>query len=199
MLEVSADIGLRMLRSAPAMGLAAVADAAGMGARDLMLEVERLQGRRRCDKLAASAMTYPLITRAKKRRILDHRVCPPFVTLRYAWDISACDRVPGVVGWTHRLVDQPAAPRVAFATDAAARVSGLYAVGRAHCPPAIAVRFAMVSGPRRAERLAAVTPHLPVLAALVTSADEATRYAAAYRGDLPPALEAAALRTLEQH
>ena len=190
--------GLRMLRSAPAMDFGAVAAAARMSVRDLVIEVEQLRGRGRCDQLAAAAMMFPLITRAKKGHILGHRVCPPFVTLRSTWDpfIAARDRVPGTARWTCRSVDQTAAPRVAFTTDVAA-VSGLHAVGQAHCPTAIATRLA-ASGPHLTECLAAVTPHPAALAALVTSTDETTRRVAASRDDLPAALTAASRQTLEQ-
>ena len=118
MMAVSVEDGLRMLRSAPAMEFGAVAAAAGMPVGDLVVEVEQLRGRGRCDRLAASAMTFPLITRSKRLRILDHRVCPPFVTLRSTWEIararwdtaiSAGDRVPGTARWTYRSVDQTTA------------------------------------------------------------------------------------------
>ena len=205
-MAVSVEDGLRMLRSAPAMEFGAVAAAAGMPVGDLVIEVDQLQGRGRCDRLAASAMTFPLITRSKRLRILDHRVCPPFVTLRSTWEIararwdtaiSAGDRVPGTARWTYRSVDQTTAPRVAFTTDVAAPVAALHAVEQAHCPPTIAVRLA-AGDPHRTERLAAVTPHPAALAALVTSTDETTRSVAASRDDLPPALAAASRWALEQ-
>ena len=121
MTAMSTQAGLRMLRSSPAMALGAVAAAAGVRVRDLAAAVEMLQGRGRCDRLAASAMMLVHITRAKKRRILDHRACPPPVTLRSVWDpdIATGDRVCGVARWRGRSVDQPAAPRVAFTADAA--------------------------------------------------------------------------------
>ena len=53
---VSAKIGFRMLRSAPAMDLGVVADAAGMSVRELVIEVEQLRGRGRCDQFAAEAV-----------------------------------------------------------------------------------------------------------------------------------------------
>ena len=195
MTAVSTQAGLRMLRSAPAMALGAVADAARVPARDLAAAVEQLQGRERCARLAASAMTFAHITEAKKRRILDNRACPPPVTLRSTWDpdIATSDKVPGIARWRGRSVDQPAAPRVAFTTDTASRVPGLHTVEHPHCPPAIAVALA-AGPPERTERLAAVTPHPAALAALVTSTDDRTRRISADRGDLHPALAATRVR-----
>ena len=185
-----------MLRSAPAIDFGVVADAAGMSVRDLVLEVERLRGRGRCDRLAAEAMTFPRITRAKKRQILGHRVCSPSVTLRSTWDtdIAAGDPVPGTARWTRRSVELPGAPRVAF-TSVASPVPALHAAGQAHCPAAIAVWLAG-GAPLCTERLAAVTPHPAALAALATSTDANTRSVAAGRDDLPSALAAAADRQL---
>ena len=190
---VSVEVGLRMLRSAPAIGTAAAAEAAGVAIGDLVVGVERLRGRGRCDRLAAAAMTYPRIARFKKRRILGHRVCPPPVTLRSGWDtgIAAGDRVPGVARWTRRSVELASAPRVAFTAAVAAPVSAaVQIVEQAHCPPAMAVGLA-AGPPQRTERLAAVTPHPAALAALVASGDAGTRSVAAGRDDLPAALAAA--------
>ena len=53
------------------------------------------------------------------------------------------------------------------------------------CPTAMAIRLA---AGHNTERLAAVTPHWVVLAALVTADDETTRRAAAARDDLHPML-----------
>ena len=152
MTAVSVEVGLRMLRSAPVMGTAAAAEAAGVAIGDLVVGVERLRGRGRCDRLAAAAMTYPRIARFKKRRILGHRVCPPPVTLRSGWDtgIAAGDRVPGVARWARRSVELASAPRVAFTLAVAAPVSAaIKIVEQAHCPPAMAVGLA--AGPVRAE------------------------------------------------
>ena len=190
---MSVETGLRMLRSAPAMGTAAAAAAAGIPVRDLVIAVERLRGRGRCDQLAADAMTYPRIAAYKKRHILNLRVCSPPVTLRSTWDtdIAAGDPVPGVARWTRRSVELATAPRVAFTSAVAAPVSAAaQIVEQAHCPAAMAVRLA-AGPPHRTERLAAVTPHPEALAALVASGDAATRSAAASRDDLPPALAAA--------
>ena len=189
--RANSKIGFRMLRSAPAMDLGVVADAAGMSVRELVIEVEQLRGRGRCDQFAAEAWTYPLITRAKRRRILTHRACTPFLSLRSTWEpaLSPRDRIGGVAQWSHRNVDHPAAPRGAFAAAAAAPVPALYAAEQSHCPPAIATRLA-AGRPQLTRRLAAVTTHPAALAALVTSTDETTRSAAAGRGDLPAALAA---------
>ena len=187
MTVVSATDGLRMLRSAPAIDLGVVAETAQMSVRGLVLEVERRQGRGRCDQLAADAITYPHITRPKQLRILNHRNCPPFVTLRSTWEpgLAATDGIPGVQRWSRRSVDQTTAPRVAFTAAAAAPVPALYAAEQSHCPPAIAARLA-AGPPRLTERLAAVTPHRVALAALAASSDETTRnIAAARRGVLP--------------
>ena len=191
MVVVSVTDGLRMLRSAPAIDLGVVAETAQVSVRDLVLEVEQRPGRGRCDQLAAEAWTYPLITPAKRRRILDHRACPPFLSLRSTWEpvLSSRDRTGGVARWSHRNVDHPAAPRGAFAAAAAAPVPALYAAEQSHCPPAVATRLA-AGHPQLTRRLAAVTTHPAALAALVTSADETTRSAAASRGDLPAALAA---------
>ena len=134
-------------------------------------------------------MTYPHVTRAKKRHILERRGCPPAVKLRSTWDtdIAAPDPVPGTARWTRRSVELPGAPRAAF-TAAAAPFVALHVAEQAHCPPAMAIRLAG-GAPSCTERLAAVTPHPAALAALVTSVDEATRSVAAGRADLPPALE----------
>ena len=180
--------GLRMLRSAPAMDFGAIAAATRVPVRDLVIAVERLRGRGRCDQLAADAMTYPRIAKFKKRRILSSRVCSPPVTLRSSWDtdIADGDAVPGVARWTRRSVELATAPRVAFTSAVAASVSAAaQIVEQANCPAAIAVR------------LAAVTSHPAALAALVASGDAATRSAATGRGDLPPALAAAATRAAE--
>ena len=196
---MSVETGLRMLRSAPALGTAAAAEAAGIPVRDLVIGVERLPGRGRCDQLAAEAMAYPRIAAYKKRRILTLRGCPPPVTLRSTWDtdIADGDPVPGVARWTRRSVELATAPRVAFAAAVAAPVSAAaQTVEQAHCPAAMAVRLA-AGPPHRAERLAAVTPHPAALAALITSGDAATRRAAASRYDLPSALAAAATRAAE--
>ena len=196
---VSVEVGLRMLRSAPAMETAAAAEAAGIPVRDLVVAVERLRGRGRCDQLAAAAMTYPRIAAYKKRRILNLRVCPPPVTLRSTWDtdIADGDPVPGMARWTRRSVELAAAPRVAFTAAVTASVSAAaQIVEQAHCPAAMAVRLA-AGPPHRTERLAVVTPHPEALAALVASDDAATRSATASRDDLPPALAAAATRAAE--
>ena len=194
MAGVSVDVGLRMLRSAPATGTAAAAAAAGVPVRDLVVGVERLRGRGRCDRLAAAAMAYPRIAPFKKRRILSHRVCSPPVTVRAGWDtdIGAGDRVPGTARWSRRSVELATAPRVAFtAAVAAAASAAVPVVEQAHCPAAMAVWLAAGS-PQRTRRLAAVTPHPAALAALAVSDDAATRRVVAKRGDLPPALAAAA-------
>ena len=182
--------GLRMLRSAPAMDFGAIAAATRVPVRDLVIAVERLRGRGRCDQLAAEAIVYPRIAAYKKRYILGSRVCPPPVTLRSSWDtdIAGGDEVPGVARWTRRSVELDAAPRVAF-TAAVAAPAAVQVVEQAHCPAAMAVRLA-AGPPHRTERLAAVTPHAAALAALVASGDAATRSAATSRGDLPPALAA---------
>ncbi len=193
MAAVSVKVGLRMLRSAPAMETAAAAEAAGIPVRDLVTGVERLRGRGRCDQLAADAITYPRIAKYKKRRILNLRACPPPVTLRSTWDtdIADGDPVPGMARWTRRSVELATAPRVAFTSAVAAPVSAAaQVVEQVHCPAAIAVLLA-AGPPHRTERLAAVTPHPAALAALVASDDAATRSAAASRDDLPPALAAA--------
>lgn len=199
MTAVSVEVGLRMLRSAPALGTAAAAEAAGIPVRDLVIGVERLRGRGRCDQLAADAMTYPRIAKYKKRHILNLRVCSPPVTLRSTWDtdIAADDPVPGVARWTGRSVELATAPRVAFAAAVAvAMPAGVRVVEQAHCPAAMAVRLA-AGPPQCTERLAAVTPHPAALAALVASGDAATRSAAASRDDLPPVLAVAAARAAE--
>lgn len=199
MTAVSVEAGLRMLRSAPAMGTAAAAEAAGIPVRDLVIGVERLRGRGRCDQLAADAMTYPRIAPWKKRRVLNLWGCPPPVTLRSTWDtdIAADDPVPGVARWTRRSVELATAPRVAFTSAVAAPMSAAaQTVEQVHCPAAMAVRLA-AGPPHRTERLAAVTPHPAALAALITSGDAATRRAATNRDDLPPALAAAAGRAAE--
>ena len=181
-----------MLRSAPAMDFGAVAAVARTPVRDLAVAVEQIPGRGRCDQLAATAMTYPLITGAKQRTILKHRACPPPVTLRSTWipGLVARDRIPGMARWTHRSVDQRTAPRVAFTTDIASDLPGLCAVEEPHCPPAIAVGLT-ASPPHRTERLAAATPHTAALAALVASPDETTRIVATGRDDLPAVLASA--------
>ena len=185
-----------MLRSAPAMDFGAVATAAQMPIRGLVLEVEHLRGRGRCDQLASSALTYPHITRPKKRHLLKHRACPPPVTMRSRWDteIAARDTVPGTARWTRRSVDLTTAPRVAF-TSLQAPLAALHIAEQGHCPAAIAVWLA--SGePLCTERLAAITPHPAALAALIASTDNNTRRVAAERDDLPAALAAAARRKL---
>ena len=79
---VSVEAGLRMLRSAPAMGTVAAAEAAGITIRDLVIGVERLRGRGRCDQLAAATMAYP---RARGRR--DRR-----------WRLHGCGHLAADVG-----------------------------------------------------------------------------------------------------
>ena len=189
---VSTD-GLRMLRSAPAMDLSAVAAGVGMRAWPLRLAAERLRGRGCCDQLAASLVSWRHSTEGRRVRVLRSRVCPPFAARCAAWDRfeHVSGNAAGVAGWSARGVDSTAAARAAYARDVAAASDTTRCVEQPGCPPAMAARLA-TGHPNAARRLAAVTPHSVALAALVTASDDTTRRTAAGRGDLPPALAAAA-------
>ena len=192
MAAVSTD-GLRMLRSAPAMDLSAVAAGVGMRAWPLRLAAERLRGRGCCDQLAASSVSWRHSTEGRRVRVLRSRVCPPFAARCAAWDRSehVSGNAAGVAGWSARGVDSTAAARAAYARDVAAASDTTRCVEQPGCPPAMAARLA-TGHPNAARRLAAVTVHSVALAALVTASDDTTRRTAAGRGDLPPALAAAA-------
>ena len=186
-------VGLRMLRSAPALGLVDVADGVGVGPGAVKAEVGRLKGRGHGAQRAVS-LSYHHGNPGRRRLVLQSRVCPPFAARRAAWDRSRVVRrsAPGVAGWSSRSTDSVTAPRVAYA-KAAADPATRFEAAQPGCPVAMAARLA--TGHRfTTERLAVVTPHRVVLAALVAAVDDNTRRVAAARRDLPTVLAPKALR-----
>ena len=136
--------GLRMLRSAPALRLDAVAAGVGTPVRDLKLALGQLRGRGRCDKLAAASTARRRGTPRRRSVILQSGLCPPFAARRATWDESPPVRVnaPGVAGWTSRSMDSTVAPRTAFVKTATAQHNDRFsAIQRPDGPPAIAVRL----------------------------------------------------------
>ena len=182
--------GIRALCSVPAMSLRAVAARLGIADYQLRLAVAQLEGRGRCDQLAATA------TARLRREVLQATSCPPFVARRAGWDEPRFVRrsIPGVAGWASRGVNDPAAPRVAHAKAAADPSSRPTAARQSGCPQAIAMRLVADDRPT-GQYLAATTPHPAVIAALATAGDNDARAVAAGRDDRPAALtESASLR-----
>ena len=179
--------GLRMLRSAPALRLNAVAAETGTPAGHLKIAMKQLQGRGHCDQIASSSTSWGRGYPRKRAMILDVAVCPPFAVRRATWDQSGAVRAntPGAAGWSTRSTESAAAARAAYAKAAAEPTTSFLAAQQPGCPPAIATRLT-TSDPFTTERLAAATPHPAVLAALMIASDNNTRRVAASRKDLPP-------------
>ena len=140
---VNTKDGLRMLRSAPALSLDAVAAGVGTPARDLKLALGQLQGRGHCDKLASASTARRRGTPRRRSVIRQSVLCPPFAVRRAAWDESRSvkDNTPGVAGWSSRSVDSAAAPRAAFTKAAAQPTTRFRAVQRPDGPPMIVARL----------------------------------------------------------
>ena len=178
--------GLRMLRSAPALSLRAVADGVKMYPGALKAAVGQLQGRG-CGARRAVELSYHHGPPRDRITALRAVAAPPFAARRAAWDRSRVVQAsaPGVAGWASRTVDCGAPPRVAAAKAVADPATRFGVAAQRGCPAAMAIRLA---AGHNTEHLATVTPHWVVLAALVTADDETTRRAAAARDDLHPML-----------
>ena len=179
---MSSVVGIRALRNVPAMSLRVIAARLGMSVYQLMCAVDRLDGRGRCDQLAAAATSRRRREPHPRQMVLRTMACPPFVARRAGWDESRFVRrnAPGVAGWASRGVSDAAPPRVAHAKAAADPSSRPIAASQPQCPPAIAM-WLISDGRPTPQYLAANTSDAAVVAALAIAGDDDARAVAADR------------------
>ena len=206
MTPVSDKTGVRMLRSAPAMSLGAIAAEIGTSSGALSVTAEKLRGRGRCDRMIAATM-HGSGSKPKRMQFLRLEVVPPFAARRFTWnDPISAHRAngPGTASWAVREVGVAAAPRAAF-TQQIKRMAHFsdrssflddprFSVAQPHCPPAITTWLATSGLVAAKRRLPDTSPPLTALAALVTDTD--IDIDVATRVDLPPALAVANHRAL---
>ena len=200
-LRLSSRQAVRMLRSAPAMGMAAVCESVSVAYSESRQGLARI-GRGRCGQLAASLATSP--NSAGAAAAAKHRACPPGA-VRAAEAQSA-----GTSGWTARQMSrvvsrsgsetwspEPGLPRRVAARLALQRphkpnVSLAQLADHKSCPPAILVSLSGTDPPV-ATRLASSMACPPAaMSGFACSHDNVLRAAAA-RNDRCPSVVIEAL------